>query len=502
MGSTILLADDSITIQKVVNLTFADEGIDVVAVSSGDLAERRLGEINPDLVLADIFMPGKNGYQLCEAIKQDPKFRNVPVVLLVGAFEPFDQAEARRVRADAHLTKPFESRTLVETVRRLVGESPHDVSKPPFTMAEPSEERAEIQAASPAVASTAVPAVHPDFSAMMTDNGRATLPSEIAGEHAPEDFEVGDFNVPPQDTVTVLTDVADPFDSIEFSPSDELAREKQSPFDAHVQEMFLDFNRADSPESSSASGVISFEAPTPTGVVELSGELDAGNDNQWQIADVAAPIDETLPDIATSPQAYFVGTEDSTLLAADEPLGDVLFDEGTHPLSAESASSEPGQVPQAQFALVSEESMDQDWTSPRPGAYSTAQLDSIEMPAEIAQQVAVNLAAADTIPAEDASQPNFANTAIWTEQETRFTPIDIEAVAVEEANVQTGREESVHAGSPAAEAVSSAAIEEIVRQVVAQISDSVIREVAWEVVPDCVERVIERLARESLSKRM
>src|SRR5215831_7519252 len=120
MASRILLADDSITIQKVVNLTFADEGIEVVAVSSGDIAERRLPEICPDLVLADIFMPGKNGYELCEAIKQSPQFYNVPVVLLVGAFEPFDQAEARRVKADGHLTKPFESRTLVDTVRKLI----------------------------------------------------------------------------------------------------------------------------------------------------------------------------------------------------------------------------------------------------------------------------------------------------------------------------------------------------------------------------------------------
>src|ERR1700741_5204382 len=103
MGSKILLADDSITIQKVVNLTFADEGIDVVAVNNGDVAERRMAEVKPDLVLADIFMPGKNGYELCESIKNS-QFRNVPVVLLVGAFEPFDQAEARRVRADAHLT--------------------------------------------------------------------------------------------------------------------------------------------------------------------------------------------------------------------------------------------------------------------------------------------------------------------------------------------------------------------------------------------------------------
>ncbi|HKQ08657.1 MAG TPA: response regulator [Blastocatellia bacterium] len=123
MANRILLADDSITIQKVVNLTFADEGIEVVAVSNGDQAERRLADVQPDLVLADIFMPGKNGYELCEAIKNNPPFQHIPVILLVGAFEPFDQAEAHRVKADAHLTKPFESRTLVDTVRRLIGAS-------------------------------------------------------------------------------------------------------------------------------------------------------------------------------------------------------------------------------------------------------------------------------------------------------------------------------------------------------------------------------------------
>jgi CheY-like chemotaxis protein len=130
MGSKILLADDSITIQKVVNLTFADEGIEVISVSNGDMAERRLQEVDPDLVLADIFMPGKNGYELCEAIKQNPQFRDVPVVLLVGAFEPFNESEARRVRADAHLTKPFESRVLVETVKSLIEKNPRRRSVP------------------------------------------------------------------------------------------------------------------------------------------------------------------------------------------------------------------------------------------------------------------------------------------------------------------------------------------------------------------------------------
>ncbi|HJQ25038.1 MAG TPA: response regulator [Blastocatellia bacterium] len=136
MANRILLADDSITIQKVVNLTFADEGIEVVAVSNGDQAERRLADVQPDLVLADIFMPGKNGYELCETIKTSPPFQHIPVILLVGAFEPFDQAEAHRVKADAHLTKPFESRTLVDTVRKLISASSGRPRTGPLPVAE------------------------------------------------------------------------------------------------------------------------------------------------------------------------------------------------------------------------------------------------------------------------------------------------------------------------------------------------------------------------------
>src|ERR1044071_8902319 len=171
MASRILLADDSITIQKVVNLTFADEGIEVVAVSNGDLAERRLTEVRPDLVLADIFMPGKNGYELCEAIKENSQFRNVPVVLLVGAFEPFDQTEAKRVKADAHLTKPFESRTLVETVRRLISATPRSASGA-LTNTAPAENQRVSPAPSPVAAASSMPSALPgklDFSAMMPE---------------------------------------------------------------------------------------------------------------------------------------------------------------------------------------------------------------------------------------------------------------------------------------------------------------------------------------------
>jgi CheY-like chemotaxis protein len=121
LKKTLLLADDSPTIQKVINLTFADEGIDVIAVSDGNAAIQQLREMTPDLVMADVHMPGLNGYQICERLRQNAELKNVPVILLVGSFEPFDEEEAKRVGADDFLMKPFQSiRQLVSRVGALL----------------------------------------------------------------------------------------------------------------------------------------------------------------------------------------------------------------------------------------------------------------------------------------------------------------------------------------------------------------------------------------------
>ena len=104
---TILVADDNSNIQKMVILAFKGEGIDVVAVGNGEAAVKKTIEINPDLVLADIFMPVRSGYEVCEFLKQDSRFSHIPVVLLAGAFDPFDEKEAQRVGADGVLKKPF-----------------------------------------------------------------------------------------------------------------------------------------------------------------------------------------------------------------------------------------------------------------------------------------------------------------------------------------------------------------------------------------------------------
>ena len=103
----ILVADDNANIQKMVALSFEDRGIQVIAVGNGEAAVRRIPDLQPDLVLADIFMPVRNGYEVCEFVKKDERFSHIPVILLVGAFDPLDEKEARRVGADGVLKKPF-----------------------------------------------------------------------------------------------------------------------------------------------------------------------------------------------------------------------------------------------------------------------------------------------------------------------------------------------------------------------------------------------------------
>ena len=130
-GRKLLLADDSITIQKVVDLTFADEGVNVFCASNGREAIAALDLFSPDIVLADVFMPEMNGYELCEYIKQNDKFKHIPVMLLVGSFEPFDEEEARRVGANDILTKPFQSiRRLIEKVGLLSSQRPPEEQIP------------------------------------------------------------------------------------------------------------------------------------------------------------------------------------------------------------------------------------------------------------------------------------------------------------------------------------------------------------------------------------
>jgi CheY-like chemotaxis protein len=116
--STILLADDSPHAQRMGERILREEGFEVWSVADEATARARLAVANPDLVIADVFLPGGGGLQLCRHIKT--AHRHVRVILTAGQLEPLDEEEARRAGCDAILRKPFEASVVIGVIRPLV----------------------------------------------------------------------------------------------------------------------------------------------------------------------------------------------------------------------------------------------------------------------------------------------------------------------------------------------------------------------------------------------
>jgi CheY-like chemotaxis protein len=186
MKRRILLADDSVTIQKVIELTFMDEDFEVRAVSNGDDAVKLLSEIHPDFVIADVHMPGANGYEVCRRAKQLRP--DLPVLLLVGTFEPFDEGEARAAGADSHLKKPFDSQELLQRVEELIAKAPSAPAAAPAPAPAPAMAAAPPPPPPPAPAAAPPTAARPlaDWTAHTTPDWLSQPTHEFsAPESAP-----------------------------------------------------------------------------------------------------------------------------------------------------------------------------------------------------------------------------------------------------------------------------------------------------------------------------
>jgi CheY-like chemotaxis protein len=155
MRQTILLADDSPTIRRLVTHTFADADFKIVEVSNGDAAIKIFEEAKPDLVMADIYMPGKNGYEVCAYVRHHPALNATPVILLVGAFDAFDEERAKRSGATANITKPFEPGALIDLVKSVLRSATENDTTAPEPVPAPAASRPAppFQAASPAAVS-------------------------------------------------------------------------------------------------------------------------------------------------------------------------------------------------------------------------------------------------------------------------------------------------------------------------------------------------------------
>jgi CheY-like chemotaxis protein len=119
LARTVLLADDSVTAQNMGRRILMDAGYEVVTVNNGSAALKKIHESKPDLIVLDVYMPGYGGLEVCQRLKESGETARIPVLLSVGKMEPFKADEAKRVRADGHIVKPFEASELLAALTRL-----------------------------------------------------------------------------------------------------------------------------------------------------------------------------------------------------------------------------------------------------------------------------------------------------------------------------------------------------------------------------------------------
>ncbi|MGI8783745.1 MAG: response regulator [Acidobacteriota bacterium] len=216
---SLLLADDSMTIQKVVELSFTDEDVVVTSVGNGRAALDSFWASRQDIVLADIVMPGEDGYEVCRQIKE--KSPGTPVVLLVGTFESFDEEQAASCRCDASLTKPFETSKLIGLVKDLLAKADQ----------------------------------FPSEATTNTEQQRASAPVPSAQSHAPKRLSILSIGV---DDITValtrlerrvmLSDDLSPSQQAVSAPAAQPAPAPSAPPETVVQALPADQPAAESPQ--------------------------------------------------------------------------------------------------------------------------------------------------------------------------------------------------------------------------------------------------------------
>ncbi len=336
MPKKILLADDSITIQKVIGLTFANEDFELTVVDNGDDCVAKAREVIPDLIIADVVMPGKDGYEVCYTVKNTPELKHIPVLLLTGTFETFDEDMATRVGAEGHITKPFESQSLIDKVNELIvaaeasaagtadsfDDAPaetlvaDDAGLDPVEPVEPMEELEPVDAIEPLDTlepmepMESMEPVEPveDFSHVSSDPEETSF-ADVSLDDAPAEPVAIDEPLEEPEAV-----------SPEPSPFDEPVPE---PFDEPMGEAFDE----PEPQSFDAADEDAAEAATPP-AASAAGDWNVNDFNDFMAgsngpAAVAAPADaEDLP--APVQEESFAMDDDLPASAEPEALPETL----------------------------------------------------------------------------------------------------------------------------------------------------------------------------------
>ena len=497
MAKKILLADDSLTIQKVVELTFSDSDYELICVSNGQKALDQVLENRPDLILADVVMPEKNGYEVCEAIKGDPATARIPVVLLSGTFEPFDRDRAERIGADAIVSKPFDSHQLLAQVDALIARAPSaPAPRAPSWEPEPSRPAEPLAAVTPV--STPAP---------------APAPAPPPAEEAPFDtgFSSEDFTASVR--MPQVKPGMDPFEE-EYGRGDVdsaiEAFEKSHPrfgLGSGLDEPAPATPPPPPPAASGGDGEESGREPFASWLRDeperaASGDSPLASERTAPLALSTDPFDSGMaaPPLAASTLA--ISRADYPPMASDQmptlefPVQ--RFDRGAG--AAEHDDDGDASAPLAwPDARETEVDVRPASTPPRRveeiSAYDAEVLFDVGAPDEPHPMPEAEEAAAEReAPPEPVRATEPAPLSAASASETSgAVPGDIEMLAQRSSIPElTQMLSSVRAGGD----MTDEQIERLATRVVEKLSDRVVREIAWEVIPDMAEIVIKQRIKE------
>ncbi|MBW3671192.1 MAG: response regulator [Acidobacteria bacterium] len=533
MSKKILLADDSITIQKVVELTFSDGDYEVIATNNGTKAIEAIPKVKPDIILSDIIMPEKNGYEVCEWVKSHPEHRNIPVILLTGTFEPFDPDRAEKAGCDAVVTKPFESQSLITKVEELIARrtsapeaSPGgSAAEEPFVDDDASDNSEESGLGEPMMTEgtsedTPPPPAPPSFEMggqSFEDSGpfegaesrdrepeRESSPfppeeeepkphGDVFGEMTPPAEESGD-----EDSATRMLPkmTMEDIKKLQQEQKEELAEPRES-----ATQPSLSSEPEDSPFEQSMEDSAQQDAPSET----LPG----------MTMDEIRRRDEEAADRRTAPEAAPFG---------DTPLSEEQSGEEAAPLSSEPperswdedvpastpADSEDDfddtatrMIPKLEFGdiqrMQQEREREEEAASPEPPEMVEASHLGMGAPGPAEDAGAANPFASEAESEESRErEPEEEPSVPFTEPEPELLPPPphppAEPVSHEPEPEATAG--SAYAEAPAGASLSDEQVERIARRVVELLSDKAIREIAWEVIPEAAEMIVRERIRE------
>lgn len=312
MGSRVLLADDSVTIQKVVGIIFANEDYELTVVDSGDAALQKAREIKPDVMLVDALMPGKSGYEVCREIRRDPQLSHIALLLMTGAFEVTDEEKNRQSGADEFITKPFESQALIDMTSRLIALSRERASRQavaPQAPVAPQPAPAAMAPAAPTV--QPVPAPQGDdiwgegFDAGFAEAAPAVQPQAAAPAAATSDDDLwGVFDM-------------DALETQSASPAPSQPPPLTAP-SAPSDEDFFAFEEEPAPVAAPPAadeftfGEVAFTEPAPAAVPGAATGFEPFGEQEFSLGDV-----EPLP---ASPVTSIPLEEDFSTISFDEPV--------------------------------------------------------------------------------------------------------------------------------------------------------------------------------------